>query len=306
MDSGKLARTINVERSGNRCGHDPHRPLFYTTPKHHARRPDVIQYAQHNLRQYYANPAGVFLPSLRISRESSRKCRSEGRERDAQVLGLLLQYADLASLRVGFNKDDGSFQSLDMRFIAKQLGWRTAEDEAEDRALIESGQPPKLRGIKRVWRSINALKQAGLLTVHPRCEALFNEHGGDYRGLPAIRRLSLTLFLELGIKLAHLKKKRDEAAKRLKRRLKKLAEQAAIAVSKTAATVTSFASAVGRRQAKTSYGRERQSQDRAQREKARLQRYMTLKGQADNQALSTDAFLQKHPELLPERWHQTE
>lgn len=221
---------ININRfglpsSGNWCGHDPLNPRFFDIPESHARRPDVLQFAQNNLKRFYFAP-GKWLASLNFTRVKSRKMRSEARERNAAVLQVLLHYLELASMRVGIPNADGIFLPIDMKFIAKKLGWRTDADDEEDRARLAAGRNPKDRGIKRVWRAIADLKRAGYVTVHPRFTKVL-EGEQDYTGLPAVRCLLPKVFHELGIQYERLKLRRDQAAKRLRKKYREYSQKLA-------------------------------------------------------------------------------
>ena len=219
-------KRLGVPTAGNWCGHDPLNPRFFAIPDSHARRPDVLQFAQNNLKRFYFAP-GKWLSSLRLVRLSTRKTRSEARERNAAVLGVLLHYLELASMRVGIPNRNGVFMPIDMKFIAKKLGWRTDVDDQEDKARLTAGRNPKNRGIKRVLRAISDLKRAGYVTVHPRFTKVL-EGEQDYTGLPAVRCLLPKVFHELGIQYERLKLRRDQAAKRLRKQYldysKKLAD----------------------------------------------------------------------------------
>lgn len=200
----------------NYFSHDPESPQFFVPPENHARRPDVLQFAQHNVQQFYYSPQ-KWLPSLRDTRASTRQERTEARERDAAVLGVLLQYTDLASLRVGIPNADGVFLPLTMKFLAMKLGWRTPVDDLEDKTRIAAGLPPLNRGIKRVYRAIANFKRAGYMTVHARFEKTMDGEQ-DYTGLPAVRRIDPKLFRELGIKAERLALRRQQASKRLRKK----------------------------------------------------------------------------------------
>ena len=213
-----LSESISLTKQflfGNRCGHDPSEPRFFSPPEAHKLRPDVIQYAINNLEHFYHNPKKWLLSLLRV-RESKRQQRSEAREREAKILGILLHYVDLASLRVGFSDGAGDFVSLDMRFFARQAGWRTLEDDAKDDERIKKGLRPINKGLKRTWRAIDNLKRAGYVNVSQQFKMTEAGDAASYQGLAAIKTVSQKLFTELGISSVRLALKRKEATKRLK------------------------------------------------------------------------------------------
>jgi len=283
---------------GNSCGHNPLVPRFFEPNPKHANRPDVLQWARANLERFYLKPQS-WLNSLRLTRTSSRQERSEGRERDADVLGVLLHYTELASLRVGVPQSDGTFVSLSMKFIAKQLMWRTDEDDRLDAKQVAAGKEPLNRGIKRVWRSICSLKQAGYLTVHRRYKKLL-EGEQDYVGLPAVRCIQPKLFWELGINGTKLKAKRDQATKRLKKQYGKYREQVEATLKATAQAMLGFVGVLnGAKKGRSHRSSDWAAEQRVAQEKARLARYYELKQHPENQALSLAAFYAKYPDLRP-------
>lgn len=198
---------IHLNPAGNWCNHNPYDPKFYTPPEQHGYRPDVILQAQASLKNFYWSPSR-YLPSLIISRTSFRQERTEGRERDATVLGVILHYLELASMRVGIPNKDGFFKSLSMKDIALRTGWRTKEDDNDPKT--------KDKGIKRVWRAMQSLKKAGYITIHRRVEKAL-EGEKEYSSLPAIRAVSTILFHELNVSIQKLNMRRKRAASRLKR-----------------------------------------------------------------------------------------
>lgn len=273
---------------GNRCDHDPLNPQFFTAPESHKRRPDVLQYATSNLEQFYTSPK-QWLKSLRLSRESARQARSEGRERDADVLGVLLHYAELATLRCGVPTQKG-FINLTLSFIAKQLGWRSDEDEAEDRARNKAGQRPRNRGIKRVWRSLRVLKKAGYVSITRLCKTKDGKH---YQGLAAIKCLSTKLFKELGISGTKLEAKRREASKRLKKRLQEAALEAKSALVSGLQLELGFGEGKRARRPQSAC----EAQTAMEKEKARLKKCQALLALPENAELTAEALYIKYPEL---------
>jgi len=282
--------------TGNKCGHDPQNPQFFEPSEKHRLRPDVIQWAINNLEKFYVKPDN-WLFSLKISRRSQRQERSEGRERDADVLGVLLHYTELASLRVGVPKENGEFISLDMRFIAKTLGWRNTKDDEEDKQRLEAGITPRHRGIKRVWRSIATLKNAGYLTVHRQYKKCFDDEQ-EYIGLPSVRCIQPKLFHELGIGLQKLRAKRDQAAKRLKKRYgsfkKKMSIQFQQTLFSTKLTTSKRSNPVRRKRQEES-----SVVNLVMQEKQRMERCFELRKLTENQPLSAEAFYTKYPQLKP-------
>jgi len=281
---------------GNKCGHEPKVPRYYDIPKEHKLRPSVIQLAINNIKNFYETPRR-WLESLRINRESSRQQRSEAREANSGVLQTMLHYLELATMRVGFYKPNGEFWTPSMAWIAKQLGWRTKADEEEDRELIKKKKKPKRRGIKRVWRALKRLKEAGYIEVYPRFEEIEFEGEKQYKGLPAVRRILPKLFKELKISLVKLEAKRREAGKRIKQKLQQVAGKAKEGVTELVKNVVDFSShnTKSKRKRYNSF----QQEINIEKEKRRIARCYELYQLPENKELSAAAFYAKYSELAP-------
>lgn len=178
---------------GNNCGHTPDLPRWFEPPKQHT-RPKLIEKAIQEIRRYYSEPAST-IPSLNLANGSDRQQRSERREACLSVLGCLLHYLDLATLRVGIPQNDSSFQGISMPFIA---------EKAE-------------LNLKRAERAVRDLIKAGLITVHPLCKKLSDTL---YKGYAAIRTVSAKLFTIFGM-AGRLRFERDKASARLKKKTRK-------------------------------------------------------------------------------------
>ncbi|MEI2770020.1 MAG: replication protein RepA [Candidatus Competibacter sp.] len=184
-----LGRRALPVSSGNRCGHDPFRPRWFAAPSHHAAHPKILVKLQEAVRAYFADPA--VLPSLNAANGSARQQRSERREGCLALLGALVHYLDLVTLRVGIPQADGSFKGLTLEFLAERAGL----------------------GLRRTERACRDLRRAGLVEVYPIAQ---QTEAGRYRGQPAIRRLPVSLFKVFGLG-KWLQHERDKAAHRRRR-----------------------------------------------------------------------------------------
>jgi hypothetical protein len=186
---------------GNKCGHVPDKPRWFTTPEKHAHRPGILRRIIQSIRDYYAKP-GEILPGLNAVNESDRQQRSERREACVAILGCILHYTDLITLRVGIPQPDGSMAGLTMPFLAELSGL----------------------GERRAERAVHDLKAAGIITVYALCQQLDD---ATYKGFAAIRTVTKHLFtvLGLGAWLEHERRKAQERKNKRteKKRLKKLA-----------------------------------------------------------------------------------
>jgi hypothetical protein len=183
-----------MTRNGNRCGHDPAKPRWFEPPKKHADRPGVLRKLIERIREYYPAPAKT-LPALNAVNGSDRQQRSERREACVDLLGCLLHYTDLVTLRVGIPQADGSFQGLTMEFLAETSGL----------------------GLRRAERAIHDLEAAGIVSIHPVAQRL---EDCTYKGIAAIRAISRALFDAFGLG-KWLRHEREKAAKRREKKQRK-------------------------------------------------------------------------------------
>ena len=179
---------------GNNCGHIPDKPRWFAPPENHANRPGILRRIIQSIRDYYTRP-GEILPGLNAANESDRQQRSERREACIAVLGCILHYTDLITLRVGIPQPGGSMAGLTMPFLAELSGL----------------------GERRAERAVADLKKAGIITVHPICEKL---EDATYKGYAAIRTVTKHLFTALGLS-AWLEHERRKAQERQDKRAEK-------------------------------------------------------------------------------------
>ncbi len=188
------------KNSGNNCGHCPETPRHFVPPENHANRPQILRKIIIAIQKFYQDPGT--LPLLNAANESDRQQRSERREGCIAILGCILHYTDLVTLRVGIPQADGSMAGLTMPFLAEKSGL----------------------GERRAERAIHDLKAAGIITVHPICTKISDI---IYEGIAAIRTVSKHLFTALGFHdwLRHEQQRAIERRKKknLKQDRKKLA-----------------------------------------------------------------------------------
>lgn len=184
-DSGCTKNISTSDISGNKCGHRPDAPRFFSAPKKHAKLPPLLRTVQVAIRDYYWK-IDIF-PYLNAVNGSTRQQRSERREACIELLGCILHFTDLVTLRVGVPQANGSMMGLTMPYLAKLSGL----------------------GERRAERAISDLKKAGYITVHPICEKL---EDATYKGFAAIRTVSNKLFTALGFAdwLKHERRKATE------------------------------------------------------------------------------------------------
>lgn len=180
--------------NGNGCGHDPDAPRWFAPPERHAKRPRILTKLTERARAYYYDPART-LPALNAANGSSRQQRSERREACLALIGGLVHYLDLVTLRVGIPQADGSFAGLTMEFLAEASGL----------------------GERRAERAIHDLASAGVITIHPIAKRL---EDATYKGVAAIRAVSRALFDVFGLG-KWLRHERDKASARRRKQERK-------------------------------------------------------------------------------------
>ena len=179
--------------SGNRCGHDPSRPRFFAPPERHRGRPLILRKLEEKIREYFDDPRKT-IPSLDLANGKDRQQRSERREACLAVLGCMIHFLDLVTLRVGIPAQ-GGFRGLTVPYLAGLSGL----------------------GERRAERAIADLVDAGLVTVHPLCQ---RKDDLTFKGYAAIRTISATVFALFGLG-RWLPHEREKAAARLKKKQRK-------------------------------------------------------------------------------------
>lgn len=246
--------------------------------------PWSLQLMQRTLVTYLELPT-KFLKKLTLTRRSKRCQRSEAIERNALLLMAVVRYTDLATMQIGVPMDAGGFLGLSYRFIAKKIGWRTDEDDELDKKLISQGKRPKERGVKRVARAVKDLKAAGYLDVTPKSKMHDN---GTYEGIAAIKRVSPSLFYDLGVSVKQLK----ECCERAKKRIMKKKEQYRLTLLRLVRE--------GTESVKQKFKRKQKSPDDIVKRKAKQLELQRIREIPDNMHLSSHEFYLKYPSLKPD------
>lgn len=120
-----IGQDVIVRLPHNRCGHDPDNLRSYQTPAFHNERPPLLQRAVVALEkgaQYFSRNRRRLLNVINILNPSARQKRSERREALLLVLGRILHYTDIASFNVGVPKSNGTFYFASVEEIAKDTG----------------------------------------------------------------------------------------------------------------------------------------------------------------------------------------
>lgn len=195
------ANQIQAIVTGNRCGHAPDAPRFFSPPDHHKRRPAVLDRAIDKWEEVYWK-AKKFFRKLATFHIHGRQVRSERREAIAAVSQVLLHYLELSTLRVGFCVGLNKFIHLDIEYIAKKANL----------------------SFSRAKRAITALADAGYIKITRQYK---KKEDGTFDGEPSVREIAVQFFVDLGMDVQKLffardwKRKKEEKAQ-AKSGLKKL------------------------------------------------------------------------------------
>jgi hypothetical protein len=188
-------------KTGNRCNHNPEAPRFFSPSdnqrtERHSPRPAILKRLTSAIEEYFDSPK--ILPTLNAANGSQRQQRTERREACCAVLGVLVHFLDLVTLRVGIPQTNGSMEGIPMESKDLDGGGRIV-GLAEMAGLC----------VRRAERAIRDLKAAGIITVHPICEKI---EEGVYKGYAAIRTITAKLFdvVGLGRWLTHERRKAKE------------------------------------------------------------------------------------------------
>jgi hypothetical protein len=187
---GAVAVAVASAIGGNRCGHDPANPRYFVPPEKHQDRPRILRKLEEKIRAYFDDPRKT-IPSLDLANGKDRQQRSERREACLAVLGCMIHFLDLVTLRVGV-PTPGGFRGLTVPYLAELSGL----------------------GERRTERALHDLVKAKLITVHPLCERK-DDH--TFKGYAAIRTISATLFALFGLG-RWLPHEREKAAARLRKK----------------------------------------------------------------------------------------
>lgn len=185
-ESSTLIKRVN--RGGNFCGHNPLKPcLDLALPSDN--RPTFLYEVGRAFRRYFDSP-DIF-PTLNHA-ASDRQQRSERREAVIQTVQAILEFLDIASLRVGIPTAQG-FQPLKLAVLQARTSLHP----------------------RRFERAIQALRQAGIIDISEQYR--MRTINGTYVFFPAVRRINRAFFAALGF--GHrLEQERLAASKRLKKR----------------------------------------------------------------------------------------
>lgn len=175
-------------RTGNRCGHNPERFAAdrLALPKvKTGHLPAILKTAIKRAVEFFDDPdvmsrLGYHRKKKRNKDGSFRKVRSEHRETLTLVLHALFSAVDVASLRIGHYRVDGSFRNYTCDELAARVGLTCLERNPED------PEKPREVASSRWWRGIGWLKAAAGLEIYEQYE---EKADGSKRARPAIKRI---------------------------------------------------------------------------------------------------------------------
>lgn len=156
---------------GNRCGHGRKSLRRHIEPPQHGTRPPVLIKLTGLLERFYSHPRrNLVTLAFRLG---MRCMRTERREACIQLLGAMLHYLHLPSMRVCIPIHDDRYMGIEMVWLAAVAGL----------------------SLSRADRAMRDLKRAGIVGVYRICE----KEKDQYWGKPAIRTINLGLFEVFGL-----------------------------------------------------------------------------------------------------------
>lgn len=173
--------------SGNRCGHNPKNPNFFSP---NIKIPEFLQFTVKLFNTSYTDLK--LLVNLNY-RAHGFQIRSERREACIKVFTVMLERMDLVTMRVGFPTENG-FLNYSIKYLTERTGM----------------------GERRVARAIRDLKNIGFLIISQIRERLSD---GSYRSRSAIKKISSSFFDALNLR-GRLEKERLKARERLNKKQK--------------------------------------------------------------------------------------
>lgn len=175
---------------GNRCGHVLGELRSYIHPPAHEPRPEVLRFFLERFARFYHAPHAEPFYTLRRVRQRIRTMSAERREACVMLMGALIHYTDLLTLRVGkpARNRHGKLRGLSMVELAALAGLN----------------------LRRCERAMTDLHAAGMVGVHPIAK---QQPDGTYRGRAAIRTVAIGIFEAVGLGKMLAKARRKEARK---------------------------------------------------------------------------------------------
>lgn len=169
---------------GNRCGHDPAKPLLDLPASINKRLPKLLQDTIKKVKHFYANPS-----DFTFLNHEERQRRSESREAMVQVLSVLFLHLDLVTMKLVRVDKKGNKHNVSIAYLHSQTGLSFSRFKRAWLALIDSG-------IAKSFKQYDHKKDHGI-----------------YKGLPSIKTITPLLFTALNLN-KRLKASRDYASER--------------------------------------------------------------------------------------------
>lgn len=159
--------------TGNRCGHDPKNPKTFTPPETEKKWPGILLEIIARVTVYLNDPTTI--PSLNAANGSTSQQRSERREACILLLSVILYHMDLKTMRCGvLHQADGTFEGIKLDDYAKEAGISFSRAEEAYADLVGAG----------IVRTYEIAKL---------------QADGTYKGFPAIRTITISLFALFGL-----------------------------------------------------------------------------------------------------------
>ena len=159
----------------NYCNHARFAPKLFVIPSNHKPRAKVVQETDKKLALAYRTPK-LSLKTLQFHDSTGHRVRSQRREAAIALLQVMNYYQDDATGRIGRLNNDGTFNDLSLKKLAKYAG------------LL----------LKRAKRAMRDIVRSGYLKVIRQFN--MDDVTGKVTGLPSIRSFLPKFFIDLDVK----------------------------------------------------------------------------------------------------------
>ncbi|EGQ8535964.1 MULTISPECIES: hypothetical protein [Vibrio] len=186
---------LNKKKTGNRCGHDPQKPITKLVHEF-TKQPAVLRTLAERIERFNRNRSVI--PMLSASRNSKRTRRSESAESISLVLKCITKYIDLVTFKVGFF-NRGKWFNLSYNKIQEHTGLSKF----------------------RVLRAMAEIQRVGLVGLHEIYEEITDQNGNVRKiAKVAVKTVNLALFAIFGMENTCVKERKKASNRRAKKEQK--------------------------------------------------------------------------------------
>jgi len=183
---------LNKKTTGNRCGHDPQKPITKLVHEF-TKQPAVLRTLAERIERFTRNRSVI--PMLSAAKNSKRTRRSESAESISLVLKCITKYIDLVTFKVGFF-NRGKWFNLSYKKIQEHTGLSKF----------------------RVLRAMAEIQRVGLVGLHEVYEEITDQNGHVRKiAKVAVKTVNLALFAIFGMENTCVKERKKASNRRAKK-----------------------------------------------------------------------------------------